>query len=247
MRSSFKEEKMRFIEPSYEVLSKDFEQELVLEKIERAARLCYKSEGFINEGSAARMVKKLIASGHEAMLEHAPSLSVKFIVSRGVTHEIVRHRLFSFAQESTRYVKYGKKGKGMEFIMPPWIGREDKRTLLNKNKNWDFADFELARFSCREPNSIDFFEVCALAENKYEQMLERGAKPQQAREILPTALKAEIIVTGNVREWRHFFLLRCDSSAHPQIREVAIPLYMELESYIPELWRDIRDRISLQI
>lgn len=110
---------MKFIEPSFEIISDDFTRENVLTRIELSARTCYKSEDKICEGSAVRMLNNLIKRDHTAMIEHAPNLSVRFICDRGVTHEIVRHRLFSFAQESTRYVNY--KNKGMQFILPEWI------------------------------------------------------------------------------------------------------------------------------
>lgn len=234
---------MKFIEPSYRIISEDFTRENVLKRIEKAARICYQSEGSIREGSDVKLLNKLIKLGHEAMIEHAPSLSVSVTTCRGVTHEIVRNRLFSFAQESTRYVRYGKDGDPMQFILPPWIQGEDRHTLLSSD--WPFTS--PVRTPCNEYNNNDFLEMCVLAEKKYSNMLKRGWKPQQAREILPNALKAEILITGNVRQWRHFFFLRCDKPAHPQMREWAIPLFNQLRSEIPELWDDIAAKIDLTI
>ena len=189
-----------------------------LQFIEQAARTCYKSEDKITQDgeSAKALIKRLISSGHEAMLEHS-SLSVKFVVDRGVSHEIVRHRLFSFAQESTRYCNYskGKFGSELTFIEPCF---------------WD-----------EDSNFYLMWKLCCMeAEKDYIRFIEDGATPQEARTVLPNSVKTELIVTGNYREWRHFFKLRTDKAAHPQMREVAIPLLKELQKKIPIIFDDIR-------
>ena len=189
-----------------------------LQFIEQAARTCYKSEDKITEDgeSAKALIKQLIKSGHEAMLEHS-SLSVKFVVDRGVSHEIVRHRLFSFAQESTRYCNYskGKFGSELTFIEPCF---------------WD-----------EDSNFYMMWKLCCMeAEKDYIRFIEDGATPQEARAVLPNSVKTELIVTGNYREWRHFFKLRTDKAAHPQMREVATPLLKELRRRIPIVFDDIR-------
>ena len=165
--------------------------------------------------SAKKLVKRLIKSGHEAMLEHS-SLSVRFVVDRGVSHEIVRHRLFSFAQESTRYCNYSKDkfGKELTFIKPCFWHTDDKRYVW-----WS--------------------QLCDQAEAHYFALLLQGATPQEARTVLPNSLKTELIVTGNYREWRHFFKLRTEEAAHPQMREIAVPLLKELKSKIPIIFDDI--------
>ncbi|MCM1226109.1 MAG: FAD-dependent thymidylate synthase [Clostridium sp.] len=224
---------MRFIEPSFEILSEDFTRENVLKTIERAARTCYKSEDKICEGSAVKMLNNLIKRGHEAMIEHAPNLSVRFICDRGVTHELVRHRLFSFAQESTRYVNYSNKD--MQFIIPEWVTGKDREYMLTIEFD-DLTDlFELLTDSC---NRI-FTDSCIDAEIVYCDLVECGWKPQQARAVLPNCIKTEIVVTGNVREWRNAFKLRTDKAAHPQMREIMVPLIRKLSEDIPELWNDI--------
>lgn len=211
---------MKIVNAGYEILTEiDGENELMF--IEKVGRVCYKSEDKITEGSANGFVKMLIDRGHEAMLEHS-CLTVKFIVDRGISHEIVRHRLFSFAQESTRYCNYskGKFGNEITVIKPC------------------FFDTGMGTAS----NSLVYEEwkhSCEIAERSYFKLLEYGAKPQEARAVLPNSLKTEVIVTGNYREWRHFLKLRTAKAAHPQMREVAIPLLEELKSRLAIIFDDI--------
>jgi len=197
---------VKLINASYEIL--DDLNRFILKRIEMAGRTCYKSEANITEDSASKFVRMLINRGHEAMIEHV-SFSVKFIVDRGVSHEIVRHRHFSFAQESTRYVNYNKRD--MTFIKP------------NLPKE-----------------AYNFWEdMMCYSKIHYERLIKLGVKPEMARSILPNSLKTEIIVTGNMRQWRHFLKLRTHNTAHPQIREVAVPLLEELKRKLPELFDDI--------
>jgi thymidylate synthase (FAD) len=212
-------DKMKVIKPYYTILSNISKGGIKeLQFIEKAARTCYKSENKITEDgeSAKALIKQLIKSGHEAMLEHS-SLSVKFVVDRGVSHEIVRHRLFSFAQESTRYCNYhnGKFGNELTFIKPCFWDEDSNFYMM-----WKFC--------------------CLEAEKDYIYFIEDGATPQEARAVLPNSLATEIVVTGNYREWRHFFQLRTDKAAHPQMREVAIPLLKELQRRIPIVFDGIR-------
>lgn len=207
---------MKIIKPNYMIVSDISDGGIKeLQFVEQAARTCYKSEDKITEDgeSAKALIKQLIKSGHEAMLEHS-SLSVKFVVDRGASHEIVRHRLFSFAQESTRYCNYskGKFGSEVTFIKPMF-----------------FVDKALA----------EWMQACGDAEKAYFKLLEMGATPQEARTVLPNSTATEIVVTGNYREWRHFLRLRTEKVAHPQMREVAIPLLKELQEKIPIIFDDI--------
>ena len=209
---------MKIIKPSYEILtpiSKGGIKEL--QHIEKIGRVCYKSEDRITEDgeSAKKFVKMLISNGHEAMIEHS-SLSVKFVVDRGVSHELVRHRIASFAQESTRYCNYSKDKFGNEItvILPC------------------FFDTGMGILS----NSLVYQEwklSCEWAEEHYFNLLKMGATPQQARTVLPNSLKTEITITANYREWRNFFKLRTAEASHPQMREVTIPLLKELKTFIP--------------
>jgi len=157
------------------------------------------------------------------------------------SHEIVRHREFSFAQESTRYVKYGKDP--MEFLLPPWIQGDSREWLLH----WDCMGIN-AFHDAPLPDDVKIFgKSCAEAESTYANLINNGWQPQQAREVLPNALKTEIVVCGNLAEWKHCFSLRCDKSAHPQIRELMIPLFNEIRAENPELWEDAAENINLEV
>jgi thymidylate synthase (FAD) len=208
---------MRLIKPSVDFIWATKEP---LRTIEQAGRICYKSEDKITDESAPKFVKRLLDRGHEAMIEHA-SASYRVICDRGVTHEIVRHRLFSYAQESTRYCNY--KGE-VTYIIPPWMS---SLSLHNDNLYWE----EIYSKESYEAQWLRHLSSCEIA---YQDAIEAGWIPQQARSVLPNALKTEIVITGNLREWRHFFKLRCAKSAHPQMQEVA---NMVLD--------DIRKRISV--
>ncbi len=205
---------MKVIKPYY-VIEDDIAPERIIRAIEKAGRTCYKSETNISDGSAERFITNIIKRGHESVLEHE-KITVRFICDRGVSHEIVRHRIASYSQESTRYCNYtgDKFGNELTFIDPCfWDKASDKYKL------WE--------------------DTLKTIENNYFSLIEAGARPEEARSILPNSLKTEIVVTMNLREWRHFFKLRCDSHAHPQIREIAIPLLEELKGKLPTLFGDI--------
>ena len=209
---------MKIIKPSYEILT-DISPFgiLELEQIERAARTCYKSEDKITDQaqSAQQLIKKLIANGHEAMLEHS-SLTVKFICDRGVSHELVRHRMASFAQESTRYCNYSQDKFGGEItVVKPFYLAEDSKAY----DLWGSA--------------------CTYAETRYFELLNEGLSPQEARCVLPNSLKTEVVITANYREWRHILKLRTDRTAHPQMRELMVPLLKDLYERILVIFDDI--------
>lgn len=199
---------MKLIEQYHTILGNS---ENALQQIERAARTCYQSGDRVGPGSAEKITKSLRDRGHHAMLEFA-ELTVRFVTNRGVTHELVRHRLCSFAQESTRYVRYDGD---MEFIKPVW---------------WDDST---------EDTQDIFLAQCILTESCYKKLLKEGWQPQQAREILPNALKTEIVVKANLREWRHILSLRCAKVAHPQIRALMLELLEDIKSIVPIVFDDI--------
>lgn len=270
---------MKLIKPSFEIWDQEEGLEGVYKQIEKAGRVCYKSEDKIAEGTAEAFTNRMVASGHGAILEHGtiylylppespvtgykyrdnkfsefveireaeePSpilhrfittnlrvlvennwlydlkylckptehhekrVTVKFICDRGVSHEFVRHRVFSFAQESTRYCNYSKDKfeGGVSFIIP------------------FFFDTGMGEYS----NSLVFDEwkrMCEYSERAYMKLLEYGATPQQARTVLPNSLKTELVMTGTIAQWEGFFKLRDAGSAHPQAFELANPLHKE--------------------
>ena len=221
---------MNILKAGFEILTPISEGGIEeLKHIEKIGRVCYKSEGKITEDgeSAKKFVKMLIDRGHEAMIEHS-SLSVKFVVDRGVSHELVRHRIASFAQESTRYVNYSLEKFGNEINV---IDIRNGIDLDNKMKNMD-----------SDTISAIMGEWCLAmedAEKHYMKMIELGATPQIARSVLPNSTKTEITITANYREWRNFFKLRVPNTAHPQMREVTIPLLKELKRRLPIIFDDI--------
>jgi len=175
--------------------------------IEEAGRTCYKSEQKITELSSEKFVRKLYKEGHHAMLEHA-SASVRVITDRGITHEIVRHRIASYAQESTRFVNYSKseyEGSIGIIVPPSIIDNEQKQAIWHK--------------------------AIIAAEKAYFDLLDIGCAPQIARSVLPTCTKSEIVMTMNLREWLHFFKLRTAKNAHPQIREIAYSVQQLLRNH----------------
>ena len=200
-----------------------------LQHIEKIGRVCYKSEDYITEDgeSARKFVAMLIRNGHEAMIEHS-FLSVKFTVDRGVSHELVRHRIASFAQESTRYCNYAKDKFGAECA---FIDLEPGIMLDNKMKKMSGEEIALVM--------AEWTSAMEDAERHYMRLLELGATPQIARAVLPNSTKTEITVSANYREWRNFFKLRVPADVHPQMREVTIPLLRELKGMIPVIFDDI--------
>ena len=215
---------MNILKAGFEILTPISEGGIEeLKHIEKIGRVCYKSEGNITEDgeSAKKFVKMLINRDHTAMIEHS-SLSIKFIVDRGVSHELVRHRIASFAQESTRYVNYSLDKFGNEINV---IDIRNGIILDNKMKNMDANTIEVI--------INEWLLAMEDAEKHYMKMIELGATPQIARSVLPNSTKTEITITANYREWRNFFKLRIPNTAHPQMREITIPLLKELKNKLP--------------
>ena len=219
---------MRVLKAGYEIINKDSINGVeILKTIEKVGRTCYKSEDKITEDSAVKFVRNLINRGHEAMIEFA-NITVKFTCDRGVSHEIVRHRVSSFAQESTRYCSYNKDKFNSSVS---YIDINEGIKLDTKMKNMDEVNLALI-FN-------EWLLACKESENHYLKMLELGATPQIARSVLNNSTKTEINMSANLREWRHFFKLRVDKPAHPQMREITIPLLLELNELIPVVFEDI--------
>lgn len=285
---------MKLIKPSFEIWEQEPSLEGVFKQIERAGRVCYKSEDKIAEGTAKAFVDRMIASGHGAMLEHgtvyllveadtadkdvrlwelanneyseinyipstdlnyittnyrvlvendwldllkyqcepteyhAKRITVKFICDRGVSHEFVRHRVFSFAQESTRYCNYSKDkfGNDCTFIIPCWLDEKDiieEFGSLNLEYDKDIDKFQSSEWS----DAGNYLQSLAWSEASYLTLLQNEWTPQQARSVLPNSLKTELVMTGTIEQWKGFFKLRDAGSAHPQAYELAHPLHEE--------------------
>lgn len=211
---------MRIIKPGVEIMTPT---DGILEHLERCGRVCYKSEDKIADGTAEKFVAGIIKRGHEAVLEHA-SITAKFTCDRGVSHEIVRHRMASYCQESTRYSNYSKDRFGGEItVIRPLY-------LAEGTEGWQYWKV-----------------ACRMAEKSYFELLGCGCTPQEARAVLPTSLKTEVVMTANIREWRHFLKLRCDKAAHPQMREVALMLLDKLHKAVPVCFDDIAENYKTEI
>ena len=205
---------MKVLKPSVS-LEGAFNTEAIMKHIEKAGRVCYKSENNISNDSAEKFIRNILKRGHESVIEHA-SITFKIVCDRGVSHEIVRHRIASYSQESTRYCNYSqdKFGNELSFIKPCFW-----KTDSESYKIWESSMLQI--------------------EKNYFYLIDNGASPQEARSILPNSLKTEIYVTMNLREWRHFLKLRTSKAAHPQMQEVSIMIYDVLAKKLPAIFDDI--------
>jgi thymidylate synthase (FAD) len=212
---------MQIIKPSFIIETLDetpIDGQAVLRFIERVGRTAYKSEDKITDDSAEKFVRALIKRNHFSVIEHY-SVTVRIICDRGVSHELVRHRIASYTQESTRYCNYSndKFGNTITVVIPSFFSYNE--TYNEKYLRWQ--------------------DAMMAAESAYFKLLELGASPQEARSVLPNSLKTEIVVTMNLREWRHFFGLRTAPDAHPQMREISVPLLEEFQRTIPIVFEGI--------
>jgi thymidylate synthase (FAD) len=213
---------MKIVPPSHRILAIP-EKAAVLRMIERIGRTCYKSEDKMTLDSARDFVRRLIRSGHHSVIEHL-GITVLFVCDRGISHELVRHRLASFSQESTRYANYSKDKFGKEItVIRPFF--------------WDRSSGLYEAWK----------EAMECAEKAYLQLIRLGARPEEARTVLPNSLKTELIMTCNLREWRHIFELRCSRAAHPQMRELLLPLLNELSEKTPVLFDDLIGKYSAEL
>nr|DAK55595.1 MAG TPA: Thymidylate synthase complementing protein [Caudoviricetes sp.] len=205
---------MKIIEQSYRILWNPGDV------IEKAARTCYRSEDRItDDGSSDQKIKEMLTTlGHTAMLEHSV-LSVEFTTDRAIANELVRHRLCSFAQESTRYCNYSKDkfSNELTFVKPEWLH--------------NYSTYE-ARL---------WVDTCVMAKHNYLTLLnKKNLKPEDARCVLPLSLATKLVMTTNYAEWRHILELRTSKAAHPQMRALMIPLLKELQETIPVIFDDIK-------
>ena len=205
---------MRIIEPEV-YLETELDTNNVMKHIEKAGRVCYKSESQISDESSQVFIRNIIKRKHESVIEHY-SVTFRIICDRGVSHEIVRHRIASYSQESTRYCNYSqdKFGKEITYIKPCYWQENCEEYSI-----WKSAMEQI--------------------EKQYFALIEMGAKPQEARAVLPNSLKTEIYVTMNLREWRHFLKLRTSEAAHPQMRQIARKIGIILKEKLPVIFEDI--------
>jgi thymidylate synthase (FAD) len=205
---------MKIVNPSVEFITPLNGPE-VIKRLEQCGRVCYKSEDRITQDSGIKFLERIIKNGHESVLEHC-SITVKFICSRAISHQIVRHRIAAYSQESTRYCNYSNDKFGKEItVVKPFYCKEGTRVYNRWKKG------------------------CCAAEDTYFDLLEMGCMPQEARGVLPHDLKTEIVVTYDIREWRHFLRVRCSKTAHPQIRELATQVLRGFYKEFPVLFDDI--------
>lgn len=205
---------MKIVNAGYRICT-PINPEEVMKHIEMCGRTCYQSGDLAKEGSAERFIHNIIKRGHESVLEHA-GFTVEFTVDKGISHELVRHRLAAFSQSSTRYCNFSKDKFGHEItVIKPCFFNEHSKEYL------------------------EWIHSCEAAEKSYFSLLDFGCSPEEARSVLPNSLKTNLVVTCNIREWRHILKLRTAKAAHPQCREVMIPLLKELQGKLPVLFSDI--------
>lgn len=216
---------MIVLKPTYEIITPMSWDEMV-KHVERCGRTCYKTEARLGINTR-EFVRNIIDRGHESVIEHV-CFSVLFTVDRGITHELVRHRLASYSQESTRYCNYAS-------------GKFDSQiSFISIDKGMDL-DFNMDAITPEEATTIlqEWVQAMKHAEEHYMKLIKLGASPQIARSVLPQSTKADIMVTANIREWRHILRLRTSRAAHPQMREIMIPLFIELRQLCPVFFEDI--------
>lgn len=207
---------MKVVKPDWRIAAlTEADPTRMMKHLEAMGRICYQSEDAITDTSYDKFLRGIIKRGHEAVLEHATVTAV-VICDRGITHEIVRHRIAAYCQESTRYCNYSKGKFGNEItVVEPFF--------------WD----------PESPEYQVWHDACAQTEAAYFTLLNKGCTPQEARDVLPNSLKTQIAITMNIREWRHFFRLRCGKGAHPQMIEIACKGLVEFYDYFPCLFEDI--------
>ena len=205
---------VKIIEPKVEIIT-PIDGDYILKHLELCARNCYKSEDKITTDSAKTMIKKLLEMGHEAMIEHF-AITVKLTTDVGAYKDLTRHRMASFAIESTRFCNYskGKYGNELTFMRPS--NMEEGSEIYNI-----------------------WYKTMEMIENSYMEMAAKGAKADQLRIMLPHSTKADVIMTANIREWRHIFKLRCAPAAHPSVQEIMLLLLKEFRKQIPIFFEDI--------
>ena len=210
---------MQIVEQSFKFMTvhgDEINGKEVLKHLEQVGRTCYKSEDRVKEGSAEKFIRGIVKSGHGSIIEHY-SISAKIITSRDVTHQLVRHRIASFAQESQRYCNYSSEKFGNEIVVvkPVYFDSETD------------TEYDLWVTSCERD------------EEYYFTLIEMGRTAEEARAVLPNCTKTEIVMTMNLREWRHFFEVRCDHHAQLPVRLLALKMLAEMHKIVPVVFDDL--------
>jgi len=220
---------MNIIEPSFDIIHID-DPNVIINRLELAGRTCYKSEEKIDTNLSKTFIKSLVKSNHLSVLEHEKA-TVKFICDRGISHQLVRHRHSSYSQESTRYCNYSKDKFNNEItvILPYGFNRSLLHPTLDNASGI---------------KELTWLSVMMHSEKMYFELLKNKVSPEIARGVLPTSLKTELVMTCNLREWRTILELRSSPKAHPQMRELIIPLLKKFYEILPEIYGDIYDALS---
>jgi thymidylate synthase (FAD) len=223
----------KIMKPKFQILS-HFNERSILRHLELCGRTCYKSEDKITNDSCYKFIKMLLSRGHESVIEHY-NISIKFICSRSLSHQLVRHRLCSFSEQSQRYCNFETK-IDMGIIQPYWLDPLDAKKIRNKSFTSVLQIPEGISNKCRY-----WLESIIDSVNSYGILLRSNPEmtPQQVRSLLPNAAKTEIVCTANLRQWRHILKLRTSKGADPEIKELMIPLLKKLQEKLPTLFSDI--------
>lgn len=213
---------------SFEILTPKRELHEQLLRIERAGRTCYQSEKKITEESAKKFVKMILKRGHESVIEHS-NMTVQFSnISRGFTHELVRHRLCAYSQESTRYVDYAREGEG------PDLDRFQLKCIVPPHRD------ENEKVELEDGRKLSISEIFAEYEKFYRALRKAGWIPEDARQVLPIGIKSQIVTSANFREWRHIFKMRTSKFAHWEIRKVMGDLLIKVQKIVPVIFDDFK-------
>lgn len=238
---------LEIIEPELQMLTPEAEIKTFAQRIEWAGRTCYKSEDRVTDDSADKFVRTILKRGHESVIEHC-AITVKFIGDRSMSHQLVRHRLASYSQESQRYCNYGKEKdeskRSLKVVLPPSIGTEVhgmryRMDLSNGGIVVGHPDFDQETF-LKEGTPIWVWAMsCLTSYHSYLTLLEGNVRPEDARSVLPNATKTEVATTYNLRQWRHFFRMRCDKHAQWQIRGLAMAALKKFYEFCPSVFEDL--------
>lgn len=223
---------MIIMKPSFEILT-NLDGDQVVKNIERAARVCYKSEAKITLDSAEGFIRRIMKRGHHSVIEHE-SISLRIVCDRAMTHCLVRHRLAAYSQESTRYCNY--RG-GVAFIIPYWIDE-----ISGVSYPYDTEKVSKRVIEFKDVEGVIWFDSMLESEKQYMKLLEGGWSAEKARSVLPNSLKADIVMTANIREWRHVLNLWCHKSSHRQAQEIMVPILQEFHRLMPVFFEDLWEK-----